>query len=82
MKELIKLYHYLYKNCQQWWFEDIFGPKNLDMIEFVGLPPILENHKNGCHGNHAFSHSPYQNVLKRTSFRIQTVPLNNFHEYL
>ena len=31
------------------------------MIEFVGLSPILENHINGCHGNHVFSHSPYQN---------------------
>ena len=30
------------------------------MIEFVGLPPNLENHIRGCHGNHAFSSSPYQ----------------------
>ena len=22
------------------------------MIEFVGLPPILQNHIRGCHGNH------------------------------
>ena len=29
------------------------------MIEFVGLPPNLENHINGCHGNQAFSRSPY-----------------------
>ena len=30
------------------------------MIEFVGLPPPnLENHMRGCHGNHAFSRSPY-----------------------
>ena len=29
------------------------------MIEFVGLPPNLENHIRGCHGNHAFSRSPY-----------------------
>ena len=29
------------------------------MIEFVGLPPNLENHKSGCHGNHAFLRSPY-----------------------
>ena len=28
------------------------------MIEFVGLSPILEDHIRGCHGNHAFSHSP------------------------
>ena len=30
------------------------------MIEFVGLPPNLENHIRGCHGNHAFSSSSYQ----------------------
>ena len=32
------------------------------MIDFVGLPPPphLENHIRGCHGNHAFSRSPYQ----------------------
>ena len=30
------------------------------MIEFVGLPPNLENYIRGCHGNHAFSRSPYQ----------------------
>ena len=30
------------------------------MIDFVGLPPNLENHIRGCHGNHAFSRSPYQ----------------------
>ena len=29
------------------------------MIEFVDLPPNLENHISRCHGNHAFSHSPY-----------------------
>ena len=30
------------------------------MIEFLCLPPNLENHIIGCHGNHAFSRSPYQ----------------------
>ena len=30
------------------------------MIEFVGPPPNLENHIRGCHGNHAFSRSPYR----------------------
>ena len=30
------------------------------MIGFLGLPPILLNHIRGCHGNHAFSRSPYQ----------------------
>ena len=29
------------------------------MIEFVGLPPNLENHISSCHGNHAFLRSPY-----------------------
>ena len=29
------------------------------MIEFVGLPPNRKNHISSCHGNHAFSHSPY-----------------------
>ena len=30
------------------------------MIELVGLPPNLNNYIRGCHGNHAFSRSPYQ----------------------
>ena len=30
------------------------------MIEFVGLPPNLENHIRSCHGNNAFSRNPYQ----------------------
>ena len=30
------------------------------MIEFVSLPPNLENDLKGCHGNHAFLRSPYQ----------------------
>ena len=30
------------------------------MIEFIGLPPNLENHIRGCHRNHAFSRSLYQ----------------------
>ena len=30
------------------------------MIEFVDLPPNLENHIRGCHGNRAFSRSPFQ----------------------
>ena len=29
------------------------------MIEVVGLPPNLENHISCCHGNNAFSRSPY-----------------------
>ena len=32
----------------------------------------------GCHGNHAFSHRPYQTFFLRTTlFRIQEVPINN-----
>ena len=30
------------------------------MIEYVCLPPNLENLIRGCHGIHAFSRSPYQ----------------------
>ena len=30
------------------------------MIEFVGLPPNLENHIRGCHRNHIFSRCTYQ----------------------
>ena len=30
------------------------------MIEFVGLPPQSRESYKGCHGNHAFSRSPYQ----------------------
>ena len=49
------------------------------MIEFVGLTPILENHIVGCH---ALSHSSYQNVLGRTLFRIQRIPLNTLARIL
>ena len=51
--------------------------RTLDMIEFVGLPPNLENHKRGCHGNHAFSRSPYQISFEENLFHILRVPLNN-----
>ena len=34
------------------------------MIEFVDLPPNLENHISGCGGNHAFSRSQYQISLE------------------
>ena len=30
------------------------------MVEFVGLPPNLQNRIRGFHANHAFSRSPYQ----------------------
>ena len=35
------------------------------MIEFVGLPPNLENHISGCHGNHAFSRRPYLIICEK-----------------
>ena len=31
----------------------------------------------GCHGNHAFSQSPYNFCVRATWFRIQGVPMNN-----
>ena len=42
---------------------------------FCKHTPILKSAM-GCHGNHAFSQSPYQNFF-RTPFRIQGVPMNN-----
>ena len=41
-------------------YSDVGISRTLDIIEFVGLPPILENRIKGCHRNHVFSHSPYQ----------------------
>ena len=46
------------------------------MSTFVGIPQILKSAM-GCHGNHAFSHSSYQNCLRTPSFRIKGVPINN-----
>ena len=34
------------------------------MIEFVGLPPLLENHIRGFQGNHVSLHSLYQNSFE------------------
>ena len=50
------------------------------MIHFRPTP-IFENHVEGCHGNHAFSHTRsqymYQMLLRTTLFRIQGVQINN-----
>ena len=48
------------------------------MIEFVGLPPNLENYIRGCHGNHAFSHSRYQISFKENSVSHSEGPTNQF----
>ena len=48
------------------------------MIEFVGLPPNLENHIRGCHGNHAFSRTPYQNSLDESFVSHSEGPTEQF----
>ena len=48
----------------------------LDMIDFVGLPPILDNYIMGCHGNHAFPYSPYQFIFRTTMFCTLGVLIN------
>ena len=48
------------------------------MIEIVGLPPNLENRIRGCHGNHAFSHSPYQNVSEENFVSHSEGPTKQF----
>ena len=52
------------------------------MIEFVGLPPNLENHISGCHGNHAFSCSPYlisceENFISQSEGPIEQFGMNS-----
>ena len=47
------------------------------MIDFVSIPPIFENPIEGCHENHACSHSKYQIRFWITLFRIQRLPMNN-----
>ena len=53
------------------------------MIEFVGLPPNLENHIRGCHGNHTFSRSPYQISFEENFVSHSEGPtvFTHFHEY-
>ena len=48
------------------------------MIEFVGLTPNLENHIRGCHGNHAFLHSPYQISCKENLVSHSESPTEQF----
>ena len=47
------------------------------MIDFCWYTPILENGFRGCHGNHAFSHSPNRFIFEEHFFSIQGVPGNN-----
>ena len=50
------------------------------MIEFVGLPPNLENHYHirGCHGSHAFSRSPYRISFKANFVSHSEGPIEQF----
>ena len=52
------------------------------MIEFVGLPPNLENHIRGCHGNHAYAHayslSPYLISFEENFFSHSEDPTKQF----
>ena len=48
------------------------------MIEFVGLPPNLENRIRHCHGNHAFSRSPYQIAFEESFVSHSEGPTEQF----
>ena len=48
------------------------------MIEFVCLPPNLENHIRGCHGNHGFSRSPYQISFEKNFVSYSEGPTEQF----
>ena len=48
------------------------------MIEFVGSPLNLENHIRGCHGNHAFSRSPYQSNFEKNFVSHSEGPTEQF----
>ena len=39
-----------------------------DMIEFVCTPLTVRITQQGCHGNHAFSHSPNEFVFRNIVF--------------
>ena len=52
------------------------------MIEFVGLPPNLENHIRGCHGNHAFSRRPYQVYFEENFVSHSEGPTEQFGMHL
>ena len=47
------------------------------MIEFVCAPLAVRVAQQGCHGNHAFSHSPNK-LMFRTFFIIQGGPMKQF----
>ena len=48
------------------------------MFEFVGLPPNLENHIRGCHGNLAFSSSSYHISFKENFVSHSEGPTEQF----
>ena len=48
------------------------------MNEFIGLPPILENHIRVCCGNHAFLRSPYQIYFEKNFFSHSEDPIEQF----
>ena len=48
------------------------------MIEIIGLPPNLENHIRGCHGNRAFSRNPYQISMKENLVSHSEGPTQQF----
>ena len=48
------------------------------MIEFVGLPPNLENHISGCNGNHAFLRSTYLISCEENFIHILRDPTEQF----
>ena len=48
------------------------------MIEFVSLPPNLENHIRDCHGNQAFSGSPYQISFEENLISHSEGPIEQF----
>ena len=48
------------------------------MIEFVGLPPNLENHIRGINGYHAFLRSPYQFSFKENFVSHSEGPTEQF----
>ena len=39
--------------------------------------PMLKNHVNGCHGNHAFFHSAKEFIFEDNFFFISGVPMND-----
>ena len=48
------------------------------MIEFVCTPLPVRIAQQGCHGNHAFSHSPNELMFRNIFFLIQWGPRKQF----